>query len=156
MGVCLSLIVGGLLFARPMRRRNYTTMLDPLEDRFGARMAGLLYIPALLGEVFWTAAILTALGTTFGFILDIDFNLSIVLCALVAIVYTSIGGLRSVAMTDVFQLAILIVGLFLAIPFVVPEEGLFESLYGLSRGDGRHRVSVAFTVMGRFVLPLVG
>lgn len=26
-------------------------------------MGGLLYIPALLGEVFWTAAILSALGT---------------------------------------------------------------------------------------------
>ena len=122
-GYALSLILGGLIFAGPMRRRNYTTMLDPLADRFGERMAAVLYLPALLGEVFWTAAILTALGTTFGYILDLPFNLSIVLSALVAIIYTSLGGLRSVAYTDVMQLVVVIVGLGLAIPFVVPSNG---------------------------------
>ena len=123
-GYALSLIVGGLLFARPMRRRNYTTMLDPLEDRFGQKMAGLLYLPALLGEIFWTAAILTALGTTFGLILEIDFNSSIIISAAIAIAYTSIGGLRAVAMTDVFQLAILILGLYITLPYVIPDDGL--------------------------------
>lgn len=123
-GYTLSLIIGGLLFARPMRRRNYTTMLDPLEDRYGKPMAGVLFLPAMMGEIFWTAAILTALGTTFGLILNIDFDLSIILSALVAIIYTSFGGMRAVAMTDVFQLAILIVGLYLALPFVLPESGL--------------------------------
>ena len=44
-----------------------------------------LYLPALTGEVFWTAAILTALGTTFGIILDLDFAGSIVLSAAVVI-----------------------------------------------------------------------
>lgn len=123
-GYALSLIVGGMIFAVPMRRNRYTTMLDPLEDRFGTKVAALLYIPALLGEVFWTAAILTALGTTFGFMLDIDFNLSIIVSALIAIVYTSIGGLRSVAMTDVFQLTILVLGLYAAVPFLIPASGL--------------------------------
>ncbi len=127
-GYALSLIVGGVIFARPMRRRNYTTMLDPLEDRFGKLMTVLLFIPALLGEVFWTAAILTALGTTFGLILEIDFSLSIVMSGLVAIMYTSIGGLRAVALTDVFQLGVLILGMALALPFVVPDMD-FASLW---------------------------
>jgi high affinity choline transporter 7 len=136
-GYALSLVVGGLVFARPMRRRNYTTMLDPLEDRYGAPMAAVLYIPALLGEVFWTAAILTALGTTFGLILDIDFSLSIIISALIAIAYTSVGGLRSVAMTDVFQLAILMAGLYLAMAFVMPAGGLtgLYTAYAEKMGD---------------------
>ena len=122
-GYALSLIIGGLIFAGPMRRRNYTTMLDPLADRFGKRMAAVLYLPALLGEVFWTAAILTALGTTFGYILDLPYDVSIVMSALIAIIYTSFGGMRSVAYTDVVQLFVVIVGLGLAIPFVVPSDG---------------------------------
>lgn len=125
-GYALSLVLGGLIFAKPMRRRNYTTMLDPLSDRFGKRMAAVLYVPALLGEVFWTSAILTALGTTFGYILDLPYDLSIVISALVAIVYTSLGGLRSVANTDVLQLAVLILGLGLAVPFVMPSGGWSE------------------------------
>jgi hypothetical protein len=69
-GYALSLIVGGLWFAPIMRRHGFTTLLDPFEQRFGKKSAALLYLPALTGEVFWTAAILTALGTTFGLILD--------------------------------------------------------------------------------------
>lgn len=37
-------------------------MLDPFQIKFGERMGGLLFIPALLGEVFWTGAVLAALG----------------------------------------------------------------------------------------------
>ena len=45
-----------------MRREGYVTMLDPLQDVYGSRMGGLLFLPALMGEIFWTAAILAALG----------------------------------------------------------------------------------------------
>jgi len=47
-----------------MRSQGYVTMLDPFSQKYGERMGGLLYIPALLGEVFWSAAILAALGKT--------------------------------------------------------------------------------------------
>lgn len=53
---------GGIFFANPMRRQGYVTMLDPLQDAFGERMGGLLFLPALCGEVFWAAGILAALG----------------------------------------------------------------------------------------------
>ena len=51
-----------MLFARRMRREGYVTMIDPFQRQYGERMGGLLFIPALLGEIFWTAAILSALG----------------------------------------------------------------------------------------------
>ena len=46
-----------------MRKEGYVTMLDPLQECLGDRMGGLLFIPALCGEVFWSAGILAALGT---------------------------------------------------------------------------------------------
>src|SRR6185295_16716863 len=38
-GVCfgISLILGGLFFAVPMRRLEFTTIIDPFEARFGRR-----------------------------------------------------------------------------------------------------------------------
>ena len=39
-------------------------MLDPFQQRFGTRWGGVLFFPALLGETFWSAAILNALGAT--------------------------------------------------------------------------------------------
>ena len=61
-GYALSLMLGGIFFADKMRTKGYVTMLDPLQDAYGCRMGGLLFLPALCGEVFWSAGILAALG----------------------------------------------------------------------------------------------
>lgn len=137
-GYALSLVVGGLLFARVMRRHGFTTMLDPLEARFGRRMAAVLYLPALSGELFWTGAILVALGTTFGTVLGVEFVPSILLSALIAVTYTLIGGLWAVALTDVLQLAILVVGLWLVVPLAAGRVGGLGSVwsqYAAETGD---------------------
>lgn len=122
-GYALSLIIGGVFYARKMRRYRFTTMLDPLEARFGKRLTGILFIPALAGEIFWSGAILTALGTTFGTILGLDFTTSIILSAAIAIAYTVVGGLWSVALTDVLQFAIIIIGLYLIVPYALGQTG---------------------------------
>ncbi len=122
-GYAMSLIIGGLFFARKMRRYQFSTMLDPLAQRFGKRMAAVLFLPALSGEIFWTAAILTALGATFGTILGIEMQAAIVISALIAIAYTAIGGLWAVALTDIVQLIILIVGLVIVVPFALQHVG---------------------------------
>lgn len=129
-GYALSLIIGGLFFARKMRRFRFRTMLDPLEQRFGKRVAGLLFLPALSGEIFWTAAILTALGTTFGTVLGLDTTTSIVLSALIAIAYTALGGLWAVAITDFLQMIILFGGLFLVLPFALNTVGGWSKIWG--------------------------
>ncbi len=124
-GLCysVSLILGGLLFARVMRRHEFTTLLDPFERRFGKGVAGALFLPALAGEVFWSAAILMALGSTFGTILNLDLTTSILLSSGVVIGYTVVGGLWSVAYTDVVQLSFIFAGLLAAIPFAVLRAG---------------------------------
>lgn len=122
-GYALSLVFGGLVFARPMRRHGFRTMLDPLERRYGKKMAALLYLPALTGELFWTAAILTALGTTFGTVLGLGMTPSILLSAFVAIAYTALGGLWAVAFTDVIQMVLLLAGLWLVVPQALDHVG---------------------------------
>ncbi|MEE9372400.1 MAG: sodium:solute symporter family protein [Saprospiraceae bacterium] len=128
-GYAMSLIIGGLFFARKMRDAGYKTMLDPLEEKFGKQMASVLFLPALSGEIFWSAAILTALGTTFGIILGIDLQAAIVISAFIAIAYTAIGGLWAVAITDMLQLVLLFVGLILVLPFAVDHLGGFNNTW---------------------------
>lgn len=128
-GYGLSLIIGGLFFARKMRRYEFQTMLDPLAQRFGFRATGLFFIPAVLGEMFWVAAILTALGSTFSVIIGLDTTTAIIISSAVAILYTMIGGLWSVAYTDVLQLGLLVLGLLLAIPFLMQHVGGWSELW---------------------------
>ena len=122
-GYALSMVIGGLFFARRMRREQFTTLLDPFEKRYGKPTAAWLFLPALLGEIFWSAAILVALGTTFATVLGFDVTTSILISATVAIGYTVFGGLWSVIYTDVVQLFCLLLGLCLVIPFAVSHVG---------------------------------
>jgi len=94
-----------------MRKREYITMLDPFQQKYGLRMGGLLFIPALLGEIFWSGAILSALGATVSVVIGLNKELSVIVSACIAVFYTLLGGLYSVAYTDVFQLICIFVGL---------------------------------------------
>ncbi|CAK6966308.1 high-affinity choline transporter 1-like [Scomber scombrus] len=125
-GYALSLVVGGLFFAKPMRSRGYVTMLDPFQQLYGKRMGGLLFIPALMGEIFWSAAILSALGATLSVIVDININMSVVISALIAIFYTLVGGLYSVAYTDVVQLFCIFLGLWISVPFALSNPAVAD------------------------------
>lgn len=123
LGYALSLVVAGLFFARTMRRHGYATLVDPLESRYGRHVAALLMIPAVAAELFWSAAILVALGTTFGTVMGVDLSLSIGISAAIAVGYTVLGGLRAVAYTDVIQLAFIAIGLGVALPFAIDAAG---------------------------------
>ncbi|CAF0796973.1 unnamed protein product [Brachionus calyciflorus] len=123
-GYALSLVFGGFLFARRMRREGYVTMIDPFQRKYGERMGGLLFIPALLGEIFWSAAILSALGGTISVIMKLDNTTSIVVSAIVVVIYTLFGGLYSVAYTDVVQLFCIFAGLIICIPFAMTHKAV--------------------------------
>jgi len=123
-GYATSLALGGWLFARPMREAGYVTMLDPLQNKLGQRMGGLLYFPALMGEMFWSAAILSALGSTLAVILEIGNTFSILISAAIAVSYTLMGGLYSVAYTDVVQLFCIFIGLWLTVPYALTHKAV--------------------------------
>ena len=124
-GVCfgVSLIIGGLFFARRMRALEYHTLIDPFEARFGARWAVVLAMPAVLAEMFWSAELLVALGSTFGVVLDLNLATGIVISAAVVTLYTMAGGMWAVAYTDAFQLLLVAVGLAAALPFALSAAG---------------------------------
>ena len=137
-GYSLSLIIGGLLFAAPMRSRGYRTMLDPLQQRFGKKASSLLFLPAVTGELFWSAAILVALSTTFATVLNLDNRTSIIISAIIVVAYTVIGGLWAVAFTDVLQLGIIFIGLWIIVPAALPQVGGLDKLladYSASTGS---------------------
>ena len=140
-GLCfgISLILGGVFFARRMRRFEFTTLIDPFEARFGRRWAMVLAAPALLGEVFWSAELLVAIGSTFGVMLGVPLAWAIGISALVVTIYTVLGGMWSVAYTDAFQLALVALGLIVAIPVVFAATGglaLTWSSYLAARPSG--------------------
>ena len=118
----LSMTINGLIFVPKLRQKGYVTLIDSLQDAFGETVGGLVYLPSCIGDICWTSAVLSALGTTLSVILGIDTKLAIGISALVAITYTLIGGMYSVAYTDVIQVVFIFGGLWIVIPFMWTNE----------------------------------
>ncbi|XP_029912249.1 high affinity choline transporter 1-like [Myripristis murdjan] len=115
----VSFIIGGLFFAKPMRDKKYVTMMDPFQIKYGKILSGALALPALLTDVLWVSCTLVGLGSTMSVILEIPYFYAIWISSAVAILYTLLGGLYSVAYTDVIQLSLAFIGLWICIPFLL-------------------------------------
>ncbi|KAK8778132.1 hypothetical protein V5799_020527 [Amblyomma americanum] len=120
----ISLVLGGSFFAQKIRETNAFTMLDPFQEHYGRWMGLLLCLPAVCGEIFWTAAMLAALvslrdaGATAAAITEVDPGLFIVLSATAIFFYTALGGFYSVSYTDVFQIGSTAACLWICVPYV--------------------------------------
>ncbi|KAK3086096.1 hypothetical protein FSP39_013500 [Pinctada imbricata] len=120
----IGILIAGVFIAPKVRRIGYTTIFDPLQNRYGKKMGALLFFNELFANLFWEAAILGALGTSLALILDLNLDLSVIISACVAVAYTFFGGLYSVAYTDVIQLILITVGLVLSIPFIYTNKAV--------------------------------
>ncbi|CAJ1066837.1 high-affinity choline transporter 1-like isoform X1 [Xyrichtys novacula] len=114
-----SFIVGGLVFAKPMREKNYVTMMDPFQIKYGTVLTTGLCLTSLLLDLVLVPTILIGLGGTMSVVLDLPFAVCIWISAAIAIIYTLLGGLYSVAYTDIIQLALIFFSLLLCVPFVL-------------------------------------
>ncbi|XP_067440341.1 high affinity choline transporter 1-like [Thunnus thynnus] len=115
----LTFFLGGFFFAKPMRENNYVTMMDPFQQKYGNFLSSALIFPALVADVLWVARTLVSLGGTMSVILDLSYVYSIIISSVVAIIYTLLGGLYSVAYTDVIQLILIFVSLWVCVPFLL-------------------------------------
>ncbi|XP_071442518.1 high-affinity choline transporter 1-like [Hetaerina americana] len=61
-GYCLSFLIGGLCFSTAMRTADHETLVDPIQERYGPRVGALVATPAVLGDIFRSAAVLSALA----------------------------------------------------------------------------------------------
>nr|XP_046259047.1 high-affinity choline transporter 1-like [Scatophagus argus] len=118
----VSFIIGGLFFAKPMRDKKYVTMMDPFQIKYGNVLSGALVLPSLLVDVLWVSCTLLGLGATMSVILDLPYAYSVWISSAVAIIYTLLGGLYSVAYTDVIQLSLTFLSLWLCIPFILLND----------------------------------
>ncbi|XP_034739588.1 high-affinity choline transporter 1-like [Etheostoma cragini] len=115
----LSFIVGGLFFAKTMRDKKYVTMMDPFQIKYGNGISAVLSVALLISDIIWVTGTLIGLGATMSVILDLPYSVCIWISAAVAIIYTLLGGLYSVAYTDIIQLTLIFFSLWLCVPFIL-------------------------------------
>ncbi|XP_068184083.1 high-affinity choline transporter 1-like [Antennarius striatus] len=118
-GHSLSFMIGGLVFAGPMRERRFVTMLEPFQIKYGKVVTAILGVVSMLIDLTWVPGTLFGLGGTMSVVLDLPFSVCVWISAAVAIIYTLMGGLYSVAYTDVIQLVLVFIGMWICVPFIL-------------------------------------
>ena len=141
-GICfgISLVLGGLFFAGAMRRHGFTTLIDPFESRFGKELGGRPVPPCPCER-----AVLER-RTAGRDRIDVrrasrtcPSRPRILIAAIVTTAYTMLGGMWSVAYTDVVQLGLVALGLAVAVPFVIGGVGGLDHAWQPVRGGPARR-----------------
>lgn len=122
-GAALCLVLTGLFFARMMRRGGYMTLVDFFEIRYGKEMGLLSTIVVIIAESGWVGAQLVAFGSILQIFMGVPLWAGIIISCVVLVIYTYMGGMWSVTLTDVIQMIILTAGLLLLLPAVISHVG---------------------------------
>jgi SSS family transporter len=112
-GFSFCLVLIALFFARAFYRLNLLTIGDFYRKRYNKPVEVATSVCITLSYLGWTSAQFTALGFVFHALSGgaIPLGWGIALGAGAVLVYTLFGGMFSIAYTDLFQTAIIIVGL---------------------------------------------
>jgi solute:Na+ symporter, SSS family len=122
-GAALCLVLAGIFFARMMRRGGYLTLVDFFDIRFGKKMGFASAIVLVIAEIGWVGAQLVAFGTILQIFTGLPLAYGIIISCAVLILYTYLGGMWSVTLTDVVQMVILIVGILVILPYAIDHIG---------------------------------
>lgn len=127
-GAALCLLLVGIFFARPLYRMNILTFGDFYRIRFDKKteiVSSLFMIPSYFG---WVAAQLVALGIILNVLAGISILSGILLSAGLVTIYTVVGGMWAISVTDFIQTIIIIAGLIILACTLVPAAGGLSSV----------------------------
>ena len=121
-GASFCLLFVAIFFARAFYRMDLLTIGDFYRKRYNKTVEVITAVAITASYLGWTSAQLTALGLVFSVLSGgaIDLSTGILIGASIVVVYTILGGMWSVAITDLFQSVIILAGL-LAIAWLVGD-----------------------------------
>lgn len=161
-GSGMALILVGAFFAQKLYKLNILTIGDYYRDRYGRGIEVLCSIFIVLSYLGWVGAQITALGLVINLVTGgyVSVTAGMVVGASVVLLYTMVGGMWSVAMTDFIQMIIIVAGLVAILFFAsdlaggmgnvldyARERNLFHALPEPSLNGWLFWVSAAMTMM---------
>ena len=122
-GASLCLFLFGLFFARKLYTMNLLTLGDFFKVRYGKRtelVASLCLAPPYVGYI---AAQLVAMGLILNVVTGMELWMGVISSAVVVTLYTYIGGMWAISITDFIQSIIIILGLLVLAIILANKAG---------------------------------
>ncbi|MCL1886743.1 MAG: sodium:solute symporter family protein [Betaproteobacteria bacterium] len=110
-GLCLMLV--GIVLAKRLYRMNLMTIGDYYRNRFGRVVEVMVTLCIVVSYLGWVAAQIKALGLVFNVVSGgyISMNVGMIIGAVSVLIYTLMGGMWSVAISDFIQMIIIVIGI---------------------------------------------
>ena len=112
-GSSLCLIFVGLFFARPLYRMNLLTIGDYYKQKYGRTVEVLVSLCIVVSYLGWVSAQIKALGLVFSVVSGgaVSVNEGMMIGSFSVLIYTMMGGMWAVAITDFLQMIIIMIGM---------------------------------------------
>lgn len=138
-GASLCLIFVGLFFARKLYRMNLLTIGDYYKLRYNRTVEIIVSLCIVISYLGWVAAQITALGLVFNVLSQgaISNANGMMMGAAIVLVYTLFGGMWSVALTDFFQMTIIVTGMLYVAYVVSGMAGGAQVVIAHAAGAGK-------------------
>lgn len=129
-GGVLCLVLFGLFFARKLYRLNILTIADLYREKYGKKIEIISSIFMLITFFGYVAAQIVALGLILRMVTgdSMSVEMSILICASIVTLYTCIGGMWAVSITDFIQSFFIVAGLIVVCIFLANAAGGTEKV----------------------------
>jgi SSS family solute:Na+ symporter len=118
-GLPIAMIILSLTVVPFFTRARVYTAYEYLERRFDVRTRTATSFLFLVGRAFSLGVTLAAPAVVISAILGWSIPITVLLLSVPMVIYTSFGGVQAVAWTDVKQMAVIVIGLFLAVGVLI-------------------------------------
>lgn len=125
------------------RRLTGATVFEYLDNRFGATVRLALSVLFLVSRGLATGVVLYASAIALAVTLSLPLSTTLLMMGLIAIVYTTIGGITADIFSDAFQLAILFLGTVVSLIIALNLTGGLENLFVSLTADQRMTIVTA-------------
>lgn len=154
MAMCISGFVIGYFIAPRWWNSKALTVAEFLTNRFGKRIQQYYTYIFLFLSLGYTGAFLYPVAKILNVTTGFDINYAILLLGGMIMVYTAVGGLWAVIVTDVLQFVILTAAVLLVIPLSIKEVEGFDNFisqapdqfFNIFNGEYTYAFIIAFTV----------
>ena len=118
-----------LSFIAPkFRAATVKTVPEYFRRRYGKSCGLITAIIMLLPLVGLTAGQFIASAVILSTMLSLDYQVAVIIVAVVVTVYSIMGGLWSVTLTDFVQVFLIVIGMIIAVPFALNYAGGWDSV----------------------------
>lgn len=129
-GLAIGTYINWLLVAKRIRlyshKINAVTIPEFFAKRFHDNAKVLSLIAALIIIIFfvpYTASGFSACGKLFSSLFGVDYQIAMIISAVVIVLYTTLGGFSAASTTDLIQSIVMTVALFVVVGFGVSQAG---------------------------------